>query len=477
MSRGRVADRSRALASATVRLAVLVAFSAFAVYMASFRTIQSIDSNTNAFVAYSLVRDGDPYLDEFAATYGQLSFWSFPVNGHRISPYPPGAAFLGLPFAIAGTLLGITPPQADAITIVAKAAGAAAAAASVGFVFLLAARTAGRRLGLLVAGLYAFGTVTWPISGGALWQHGPAQLFLAVALLWLVTPAWSARSGLVFGLATLSRLTSGLFAAAALGYVVVARRSILPRLVGWALIPAVALVAYNVVTFGDPLDLRYFSFNYTKPGGSNLLAGVAGNLVAPNRGLLVYSPFLALAVYELARRSLRRDRIAILVRSQLIAAAGVLVVYGASVDWWGGYGYGPRYLAEALPLLAFGLALWLRRNRTRPLARFALIATAVPAVVVASLGALVYDWQSWSWERLHAIPEADLQWSLDPPQILYTAAHASERFDAVTAISLVVIAAVAVLWWRMWSNAGRRAAVVTVRVAAVSGRTPSSQQG
>lgn len=463
-----------------MRLAVLVAFAAFAVYMASFRTIQSIDSNTNALVAYSLVRDRDPFLDEFVGTYGQISFWSFAVNGHRTSPYPPGAAIIGAPFALAGVLFGITPPQAAAITIVAKAAGAAAAAASVGFVFFLAARTAGRRLGLLVAALYAFGTVTWPISGGALWQHGPSQLFLATALLWLhpaMSNAWAARSGLAFGLSTLSRLTSGLFAVAGLAYVAIARRAALPRFVVWALVPAAALIAYNVVTFGDPLDLGYLSFNYAKAGGSNVIAGIAGNLIAPNRGLFVYSPFLVLAGYELVRRSLRNDRLALLIRSQLIAAVGVLVVYGASVDWWGGYGFGPRYLAEALPLLAFGVALWLRRNRRRPLARVALTATAVPSLVIAALGAMVYDWRAWSWEGLRAIPEADLQWSFDPPQILYTAAHAAERFDGVTAMSLVVVAAVALLLWRVWSNIGRRGHAATVRAAPMTGRTPSSQRG
>src|SRR5438132_5944952 len=154
-----------------MRIAVLITMAAFAVYMASFRTIATIDANTNALLSYSLVRDRDPYLDEFVPEYDRVSFWSFVINGHRVAPYPPGAAIVGVPFAAAGVALGIAPPQMAAVTIVAKAAAAASAALSAGFVFMLAARAAGRRLALVVAALYAFATVTWPISAGALWQH------------------------------------------------------------------------------------------------------------------------------------------------------------------------------------------------------------------------------------------------------------------------------------------------------------------
>jgi hypothetical protein len=450
-----------------MRLAVIIGLVAFAVYMSSFRTIAHIDPDTNALLSYSLVRDRDPYLDEFAADRDRISFWSFMRNGHIHAPYPPGAALFATPLAAIGTALGIVPPQTAAITIVAKSAGALAAAASVAFVFLLAARVAGRRLGVLVAALYAFGTVTWPISGGALWQHGPAQLFLAMGLLWLFpsSPASRAsRSGLAFALATLCRLSDALFALAALVYVALARRPILARFVLWSLPPALALFAYDSLVFGDPLNLRYLTFNFTQAGGEgNVLVGLAGNLIAPNRGLFIYSPFLVLAAYELIRRARRRDRLAAFVRPQLVAAFGALLLYAASTDWWGGYGYGNRYLADTLPLLAFGLALWLRRSWRHAWARVALAVTAAPAVLIAALGATVYDWANWSWERAHGIPESVLQWSLDPPQIWYTASRASAAFDAITMVTLIVVLAAAALLIRLWSIApasrARRAAL------------------
>jgi hypothetical protein len=440
-----------------MRLAVILGLVAFAVYMSSFRTIASVDPNTNALLAYSLVRDRDPYLDEFEGERSRISFWSFTSSGHLVAPYPPGAALFATPMAAIGTGLGIVPPETAAITIVAKSAGALAAAASVAFVFLLAARIAGRRLGLLVAALYAFGTVTWPISAGALWQHGPAQLFLATGLLWLYPsspPRWAARSGLAFALATLCRLSDGLFAVAALVHVALARRPILPRFILWSLPPALALLLYDTMVFGDPFDLRYLVYNFSETDGPrNVFLGFAGNLIAPNRGLFIYSPFLVFAAYELVRRALRRDRLAGFVRPQLAATLGVLLLYAASRDWWGGYGYGNRYLADALPLLALGLALWLRRSWRHRWARVGLALTAAPAVVVAALGAMFYDWRNWSWESARDIPQSELQWTLDPAQIWYTASRASAAFDAITVVTLIVVLAAGALLVRLWSIA------------------------
>ena len=440
-----------------MRVAVLVALISFVVYMGSLRTMQSIDSNTNALLAYSLVRDRDVYLDEFADTRQRISYWSFVVNGHEIAPYPPGTALLAVPFVAVGLLVGIEPPQTAAFTIVAKSAAALAASASVGVVFLLAARVAGRRLALVVAALYAFGTVTWPISAGALWQHGPAQLFLALGLLMLYPRGerrWRARAGLAFGLATLCRLTDGAFALAALFDVARQSPRLVPRFLLWAS-PAVALLlVYDVLAFGRPIDLGYLTFNYTKDGGGgNLLVGLAGNLIAPDRGLFVYSPFLIFGVYELIRLAIRGAGVTLAFTG---SASLVLVVYAASVDWWGGFGYGNRYLADALPLMSLGLAFWLRRMRANLIARVALVAAGVWSVAVAALGALVYDWAGWSWESLPGLTPQQQQWSLDPPQILYTALNAGARVDAATGVSLA-FAGVAVLFFaRLWLVSGER---------------------
>jgi hypothetical protein len=87
----------------------------------------------------------------------------------------------------------------------------------------------------------------------------------------------------------------------------------------------------------------------------------------------------------------------------------------------------------------------LRRHRREAWARAAMAATGAFSIVTFALGALFYDWQSWSWERSRGVSESAFQWSLDPPQIWYTAAHAFGRIEPVTVASLVVVAACGLL--------------------------------
>lgn len=437
------------------RLALLIGLGVLVAYAGSFRAIQTIDATTNVLVAYSLVNDGDPFLDEFQADRDRLSYWSFPVGTHQVSPYPPGAAIVGIPFAAIGRALGVAPPEAAAVTIFGRLAAAVAAAASVGVVFLAAARLADARHAVVVAGLYGLATATWPVSAGALWQHAPAQLCLALGLLALLPGAGGsgarfALAGAAFGLATLTRIPDGLFLAAGGASVLLTYggRATLRYALGAAL-PLLALVAYQTAVFGSPFDLGYATYNFRAE--REPLVGIIGNLISPGRGLFVFSPFLAVAAVELIRRSFVRDGRALLIRCQLVAATGILVLYASSVDWWGGSGYGNRYLADALPLLSLGLAFWLGRAHGRA----TLIAFAVAAAwsfALALVGALFYDWQEWSWEGT-ASPR-ELPWRLDPPPWAYAAGRAT--FDLLTLASFACVAAAGVILARAYALAGAR---------------------
>lgn len=412
-----------------MRVAALVALAAFAVYIGSFRTIVSTDAVTNVLLSYSVVRDGDATLDEFQPDSERLSFWSYEVRGHRYAWYLPGAAYWAAPFTLAGTVVGIVPPQTASVTIVGKLAAAAAAALSVYAVVLLAARAAGRRNAVVVGALYAFGTATWPMSAGALWQHGPAQLAVAVGLLWLVRGGlWGVRSGLAFGLATVVRPMT-VFLTLAAGASLLPRLPVVGRFVLWGLGPLVLLASYGYLTFGQLLPPFFEPF-----ATGSALVGIAGNLVSPSRGLLVFSPFLAIAIGELVVRAGEPGRLARLLRWQLAGAVAMLVFDSFYVEWWGGYGYGNRYLAELLPLLSLGLALWLRRHGR---GRRVLVPLGAWSIALAAIGALLYDWVRWPWER-QGPPLGELVWSWGDPQWLDALGRAGARLDVVTAMSFAI---------------------------------------
>lgn len=162
-----------------------------------------------------------------------------------------------------------------------------------------------------------------------------------------------------------------------------------------------------------------------------------GNLVSPSRGVFVYSPFLILGAYELVRRSFGSVRLASLLRWQSIAALAALALYSSYSEWWGGYSYGIRYLAETEPLIACGLALWLRRHRRERVARGAVIALGAPAIAISAIGALFYDWSDWSWERLAGAQE--LMWRLDLAQPWYTVSRAVRAPDPVSIIAIATL--------------------------------------
>lgn len=445
-----------------VRAGLLVALAAFGVYMASFRSIATVDVVSNVLLGYSIARDRDLYLDEFVADDDRLSFYRITRGAHALPVFPWGAPLLAAPFAALGEAVGISPPDARSVTVIGKLAAAAAAATSVFFVFLLSARIAGRRWAIVSASLYAFGTATWPVSGGGLWQHGPAQALLA-AMLYVVWPsrtraASATWAGLLGSGAALVRVQDAAFAAAAGAYLA-QRRLLRPFLV--ASVPAVvAYVGVSLVLYGTPISEQYGIFYRT----GDAVIGVLGNLVSPSRGIFVLSPFLVLAASALVQRARVADAIGVMLRWQLAAAAMVLVAHGSYVDWMGGHTYGNRYLADTLPLLAAGLALWLRRHhRSRP-ARWLLAALSLPAVAVAGIGALLYD-QSWSWEALDIHPR--LMWQPDRWQPWYTASNAGPYLDGVTLLSLLLIAAawagLAVMFLRATPGRARRAGAPPLR--------------
>jgi len=107
----------------------------------------------------------------------------------------------------------------------------------------------------------------------------------------------------------------------------------------------VAIAAYNVVRFGDPLETGYGrdAVRFTTP----LLDGLGGLLVSPGRGVLWYAPPLLLAIPGWWLVARRRPAAAALLATVCLAVLGVSATF---YMWWGGGSWGPRFLIPILPL-------------------------------------------------------------------------------------------------------------------------------
>ena len=150
-----------------------------------------------------------------------------------------------------------------------------------------------------------------------------------------------------------------------------------------ALIPASLLAWYALSYFG-----RLQSLGQAQSYASgNLPEGLAGILVSPARGLLVFSPIFIFAFAGMVRTL--RNRQAEPIYKYLAAAAFLFMMAMAGWKmWWGGWTFGYRLLIELVPLLILFLALnWETAMVSSPWRRRAFTTALIFSVYANFLGA------------------------------------------------------------------------------------------
>jgi hypothetical protein len=295
--------------------------------------------------------------------------------------------------------------------------------------FVIVRRRASGRLSAAIAATAALATPLWSTASQALWSHGPAALLLAVGVLAANVDLGRATSsepasrplwplfvaGLAFALAAACRpLLAGFF----VGHVYAAWKmrggsSALAVAVG-ALVVTLPIAAWNVATFGhlaggativESAAVHQAAHGVSSPWSANPLAGLAGILVSPSRGLLIYMPIALVAVAG-AREILKRR--ALEVWSLLVPTAFFVAGWSMYSVWWGGHSYGPRYAADlALPLALLSVAALTSVQAISRTARASAIAVLSWSLFVQAVGAFSYPGGEWNGtpadvDRAHA---------------------------------------------------------------------------
>jgi hypothetical protein len=184
--------------------------------------------------------------------------------------------------------------------------------------------------------------------------------------------------------------------------------------------------AYSLLQFGTWLPSYYHLA--AKMRLANVPSSVAGLLVSPSRGLLVFSPIVLWVAWVAVRyrRAIPFSDLALLSGA---VVAGTFVPMSLWRVWWGGHAYGPRLCADFLPwifLLAV-LALEARRitlaRGAGPRRRVELaigLGLALVSVAMHAPGALQSATLLWN-ERLGPEDrEPPLLWDWSHPQALAT---------------------------------------------------------
>ena len=405
---------------------------ALAAYLAQPAQFLSNDTRSAVFTAVSLAKRGDFGLEEFAHILkGNRPDWPYYIlpthDGGAVSRFglgPPAVAVV-----LFAPVLWVTGriTESDAIRL-GRVVAALCVALSAALLYLAARRLGARRgSSLVVTVLYAFGTCAFSVASQALWQHGPAQLFLALGLFLLARDEsrFTPVAGAAFASAVVCRPPDVVFAAAAAIYAALHWRRQPRRFVAFLLFAMplfLAQLAYNYRYFGAP-----WIFGQTlKVEGAdalpeanywanNPLVGIAGLLVSPSRGLFIYTPaFIALAI--LLRRTWKEQPA--FLRLQLAGVVALILLLSRYYGWYGGMCFGYRMLADAAPALCL-LSLPVYEALAGVPRRAYLVALAL-SIVIHGLGAYNYsvlDWDAhpdidWNRQRLWSIKDSQLGYVL-----------------------------------------------------------------
>lgn len=280
------------------------------------------------------------------------------INGHIYYYYSPGGSVLSVPYVALMNARGIYASSPDGThdpngEMKIQTGLASLLMAALAVVFFLTSRLVlpvGWSIAITIAG--ALGTQIWSTATRALWAHTWLIFLLGFVVLMLVAhevKGWRLRP---IVLATLLSWTFFVRPTAIVpiivvsAYMVLYQRELFLRYAVTGALWLLLFVIYSWHYFGQLFP------NYYHLGAQlnirSLLIAVAGNLVSPSRGVLVFVPWLLFVGFLLIRY-----RSQIPSRRLVILSVSVIVLHLILVStfpiWWAGYSFGPRFLTDVVP--------------------------------------------------------------------------------------------------------------------------------
>jgi hypothetical protein len=402
----------------------------FIIYNSNGREIGGYDSQPAKFAAVELATHGTLTVDPIVRRvpqYAERPAFARDRQGHYRSAYSPVPILFGGVFAWIVSAFGF-PLNADlAPNVIATITAAALTAAAVTLVFATLSSFSRATTAFWVSIGLGLGTNYWATVSRTLGQHESVAFGAALALFaWTRPPAeltarWRWLGGVGLAISSTARLqTFPMAAIVALG---------LARRLGWrAAAGPLALIAAAVAALMAAQQYWFGSFFGAVPALETLhpavhavsgsisqtpWLGAAGLLIAPNRGLLIYSPVVAIALAGALAARQPKD----LGIPWLLAAAGVQFgVYACYSVWWGGHTFGPRYMLDVLVLLTPSAALAVDRVFVTRAWKGVCAAALAWSVLVAATGAFCAD--AWNTAPVDVDRNHARLWDWRDPQIL-----------------------------------------------------------
>lgn len=325
--------------------------------------------------------------------------------------------------------LAIGQTQQHAERTVASLFNVIVGATTVLLFFLLLRRLSGSvRLSAQSAALFGFGSLIFPYSG-TFFSEPLAMVWLLLSLLNALpaahsdTRGWQRHTlaGFFLGLSTLTHVSAVLFAPflfVIVGYrswqASASRKTTAHSLLAFSLAFGVMLGLlglFNYLRFGNLLETgRTVSASVVYSTWVTPWRGLAGLLWSSGKGLLLYSPIVALGLAAWPS-FVKRDRVVAL--TLLAAIVFRLLFIACRSDWHGGFCLGPRLLLLTLPLLLLPLPFAIETLHRR--SKHAGLLLGVTTVML--IGQQLYFALGDVFDFLHAVkqlPNLTFNWDASP---------------------------------------------------------------
>lgn len=333
----------------------ILAAVALAVLFAAFPVRDKSDSLLAVPASYRLLTTGTLDVTDYVEVYHP--FHGIEWVGEKALPlYPMGASIMALPVvALFAPFYGdLTDPVPLYFGRWSSLEGIAAALigsiATLCLFWVLRSLSGSASVAFWLTAIFALASPTLSTVTRALWQHGPVMVCYLSTFILLIKGrqreeliTWAA---LPTAFAVVCRPLTGIFVVAVTFYVLLLhRRKFLPFiLVGCAM--AVVWLALIYLNYGTLLSTYYRFDSFARPSFVDLSDVWWALLISPSRGLLIYCPYLLVALFFLASKRLRQEPL-VLVSCFMIIGHFLLIL--VSPNWWGGYSIGPRLMSDNLP--------------------------------------------------------------------------------------------------------------------------------
>ncbi|MEW6186578.1 MAG: hypothetical protein AB1585_12660 [Thermodesulfobacteriota bacterium] len=337
---------------------IIVFFPALIIYLSNGFSGYGGDTLFNSLLSWRiLLGEGLRFSKEFAAAHGTWGL--LPIRDSYLPTFPMGPGFLGLPTALLQYFFSTEPVELLIgwnQKVTATWMAALSAALFFQAVFLLGRNTG---LSLLLTAAFALGSTQPTISAAVLWQHGPTVFLLCWGLLFIIkgqqeSPSWYPLAGLPLAFLPIMRPQALLFYLAGMATVGILQPKSLLRFLLWSLPGITAALWINLGLYHSLVG----GYGYMASGenfSTPFFEGAAGLLFSPNRGALVFSPFLILGIVGGGILWLKRS---VWAWCFGLAALFFFIIHAKYVHWHGGWCVAPRSFSELVPLLTLFSVYW-----------------------------------------------------------------------------------------------------------------------